>query len=427
MLKTLFKTLRRLRDTLVIVPRLPFADLSERQQALLRARLADAATTPFHLWRWSQIGVRQPTTLEELPVLRKRELQAAPADDLLSDRGRASALLDEKSSGTSGNPFNVRFDPDYVLDRNLRFLRGLLATGYRWPMRMLLITGDRDRRSSPLRRWWHASLKTPVESWHALYRQVRPQVLYGCTTPLRLLAEHIEKNDPEAPRPRIVITTAETLDSTTRALLQRVFRAEVFDFYGLTEMGLVGWECRAHQGYHLAEDAILIERIPLNEGSNAFRLIYSNLQLAAMPLLRYDSGDIGHGYTHEPCPCGSQLPRIRHFEGRVVDAVRLPDGQLLSPYRFMATLENLPGLRRFRVLQTALDRLQIELECAPGSPKDKAVAEARQILSTLLPPSMEADIEVVPAILVDPTRKFRNVECRLPGDPLSTLSREPSS
>jgi phenylacetate-CoA ligase len=400
---------------------------------LLRRSLRDTALVRQQ-WVDSGLDPAQPNPLEAFGNLRtitKQDYLRAPAGSTLSDYYKTEELQTEKSSGTSGNPFTVYFDAHYVLNRNLRFLRGLHATGYHWPMKMLLITGDRDRQSSFWRRWHYSTLKASVQDWYALLQEIRPHVVYGCTTPLRLLAEYIRDNQLPTHLPGITITTAETLDAATRKLLAETFHSEVFDFYGMTEMGLVAWECKAHDGYHLAEDAVLIDRFPVKRSTlpdnptmpetarpddspdKPFRLVYTNMELSAMPFIRYESGDTAYGYSSEPCLCGSRLPRIRRFEGRVIDSIQLPDGTLLSPYRFTCTLEEIPGMKRFRVLQLDATLVRIEIESNPAIDSDTLAEQARRIATTLLPPVMSIDTAVVTTLEVTPGRKFRPVECRI--------------
>lgn len=406
--------------------RMPPAQRMALQQARLQ-RLLSTVSERNRFVRQSVDGITP--TLSSFPTRTKLDYLNVAPDDYLTAGYDPSILPTEKSTGTSGNPFTVYFDADYVRDRNLRFLRGLYATGYRWPMKMLLITGDRDRKSSPGRRWYYTSLKATVEDWYRLLQEVKPDVLYGCTTPLRLLAAHILATGLPSHRPDIVITTAETLDSDTRRLLKTAFDAEVFDFYGMTEMGLVAWECTAHDGYHLSEDSILIERLPLPSQASVtnstelsahadnpqpFRLVYTNLMLTAMPFIRYESGDIAEGYTDAPCTCGSHLPRIRRFEGRLIDSIRLPEGQVISPYRFTCTLEEIPGMKRFRVLQLQSDRLLIEIERVENEAEARRIKEqALSIARGIVPPSVTVDAELLDRISLPPGRKFRPVECRI--------------
>ncbi len=363
-------------------------------------------------------AIRSIDDFAQLPVAAKVALRDA-GTKLRSDDITLGRLTEEKSSGSTGSPFVVAFDRDYLLNRNLRFLRGLWAAGYRWPMPLLLVTGTKERNPSRWMRWHYASIKvSPAESL-ATYESVRPRVVYGCVTPLRELALALLQHGTSVPAPRSVITTAETLDQNTRQLLQRAFGCEVFDFYGMTEMGLVGWECRAHAGYHLALDSVLVEQVPLGDDSGRCQLIYTNLALRGTPLLRYVSGDIGYGYTTARCDCGSSLPRLQRIEGREVDVITLPDGRRCSPYQFTCELEKLAELRRYKVIQEAADSIRVIAESVSRHANDElrqSNDELRQrigaVVAAITGPKVRLQIELVDAIPHPPGTKYRVVENR---------------
>src|SRR5690606_628081 len=96
----------------------------------------------FYRRRFEQAGLRPDEhftldTLRRLPPVTKQELQEAAAAGELNTRDPAiGRLATEYSSGSTGTPFAIQVDRAYKVNRNLRFLRGLYAAGYRWPMRM---------------------------------------------------------------------------------------------------------------------------------------------------------------------------------------------------------------------------------------------------------------------------------------------------
>ena len=61
------------------------------------------------------------------------------------------------------------------------------------------------------------------------------------------------------------------------------------------------------------------------------RLLYTSLFNYAMPLIRYDVGDICVP-SDELCSCGRGLPMIKHIEGRVDDFVKTPSGRVFLSY-----------------------------------------------------------------------------------------------
>lgn len=126
-----------------------------RHSAYYRDRFAAAGLRPE--------AIRSLDDLALIPLTDKASLKAAPRQQLVSSDPALGRLSDEKSSGSTGSPFAVAFDRGYLLNRNLRFLRGLWAAGYRWPMRLLLVTGARSKQPSRWLRWHYASIQVEPE------------------------------------------------------------------------------------------------------------------------------------------------------------------------------------------------------------------------------------------------------------------------
>ncbi len=107
-------------------------------------------------------------------------------------------------------------------------------------------------------------------------------------------------------------------DHVPRAIvreLERLWGCEVFEHYGMTELGLGGGtDCRAHAGYHLHEADFYFEIIdprsgrPVPAGCEG-EVVVTTLARRGMPLIRYRTGDISR-IVPGPCPCGSALRRL---------------------------------------------------------------------------------------------------------------------
>ena len=265
--------------------------------------------------------IRSLDDLGKLPITTKSALQAAPPAERISDQYKLEELVTEHSSGSTGQPFTTYFDQHFVMTRNNMFLRALHVMGYRPGQKLMLITAGHNRKR-PWLRWHYASIESPAMELIARLNDIRPQILYGCMTPLRLMALHARRTGQKIHHPTTVISTAETLDENTRTLLEETFNATVYDLYGLTEMGLVAWQCRAQDGYHLSEDTTIIE-FEYDPHYQADKLVMTNLELTAMPLIRYQTGDLATTITDTSCTCGRQLQRIQRIEGRIVDCIHL--------------------------------------------------------------------------------------------------------
>jgi phenylacetate-CoA ligase len=376
------------------------------------------ATVPYYRALFDEAGVapQQIESLKDLkkiPVTRKADLQVLNHQSIVSSLFHLRDLRRECTSGSTGQPFGIYYEHDFVTLRNLLFLRALNAVGYRIGQKILLITDTRNKHSRNILPGWHyaAILESPQHHFNLLNR-VKPAVLYGCKTSLKLLAEHAMEAASVGHKPGKIISTAESLDRATRTQLAKTFDAEVYDFYGLSEMGIVGWECYAHTGYHLAEDSTIVEYLPADDIAGASKLVMTNLNLYAMPLIRFETGDLVLPGTNKNCPCGRTFTQFEQIEGRIADVIRMKNGSKISPYRLTCALENVAGLKTYQVIQKNLDSIMVKFE--PGSfGKGAKEEQIRHTVKKVLGDDIQILIEKTTNLFAIPGRKFRIVESHL--------------
>ena len=103
--------------------------------------------------------------------------------------------------------------------------------------------------------------------------------------------------------------------SSTRKAIEDIWGAEVYDFYGLSDIfGACAAQCEYHDGLHIAENHILVETIDLKTGEvlppgETGELVFTTLRKHARPLIRFRTGDIGR-IDQTPCKCGRTHGRI---------------------------------------------------------------------------------------------------------------------
>ena len=138
-------------------------------------------------------------------------------------------------------------------------------------------------------------------------------------------------------RPRMIVSVAEQLSHTMRARIEKVFGAPVRDTYSGYELGMIAWECPNGGTYHVCDDNVIVEILKEDGHSLAVspgesgQLIGTNLHFAAMPMIRYQLGDI---VTRGPdqCACGAPFTTLTAIQGRMNDFFPLADGRVLHPY-----------------------------------------------------------------------------------------------
>lgn len=173
------------------------------------------------------------------------------------------------------------------------------------------------------------------------------------------LALFVEEQDLVHPRFKTIMACAGTVTSEWRALLERVFQAEVFDKYGSRECADIACECTAHAGLHVYSPTVFVEVVD-DEGQPCVpgitgRILVTLLQNQTFPMIRYEIGDMGVWSESEPCPCGLPFPRLASLQGRADDMLTTSDGTLLSSVfvrHFIGVSLNRQLIREWQLEQT---------------------------------------------------------------------------
>jgi phenylacetate-CoA ligase len=199
------------------------------------------------------------------------------------------------------------------------------------------------------------------------------------------------------------------------------------DFYATEETGIIAWECPSRSGYHVDRDHVDVE-IVREDGSLAppgevGEIVLTNLYQRAMPIIRYRVGDMA-ALSDERCQCGRGLPLLTNLRGRKLDFIITPDGRLQDPFRVMSVMEHIEGIRWFRVIQTALDTVEVRLGWE-GALDESGRAERRervkQDLTQLLGDQITFQLEDAEEFRVEMGEKAPLVK-GLPGQELEKLA-----
>ena len=363
---------------------------------------------PFYHAHWAKAGVdlgrlEFPRDFAQLPLVRKADLLRAGVEARFDDRCTRAALVSETTSGSSAQPFEMLLNRSAVRRRRLRFMRALIAVGYRPGERLMLVAA---RHSTPLGarllRWTYADLEQGEAALAAQYLRVRPTVLYGPLSALLALADHLASHHSGCHRPRLVVTTAEELSPSYRRALERTYGDRIADFYGMTEFGLVAWRASVGGAYRLPSGNLLLEFLPCADDEALERLVITDLAGGAMPLIRYETGDLVRRDGSLP-----DAPIVR-FAGREVDCLQLPGGRRISPYRITTSLEVIEGVEQYEVVQYADLSVGIFIRTSARHAAP-VLAAARDAVNHVCDGALPLEVKTMLAPTGLPARKLRPV------------------
>jgi phenylacetate-CoA ligase len=172
--------------------------------------------------------------------------------------------------------------------------------------------------------WVGAGNAVPSAGQLQLIATLKPTVLIAMPSFALHLANlaDVEGIDLTQSSVRTIVTSAETLSEAKREKLTRMWDAEVFDVFGMSEAGLMGAEGPAHDGIHIWTDLFYIEVVDpetgrqLPEGEVGTFCVTPLWTGHATPFLRWNSGDMVSYYDRGESPgrYAELYPMIRHAQ-----------------------------------------------------------------------------------------------------------------
>jgi phenylacetate-CoA ligase len=382
------------------------AQIAELQHAQLRRLLAHARrAVPWYRKRFEERGLELPETLtpdfvRELPVLTRDDIQTAGAElharKSPAAHGRVSKA---QTSGSTGRPV------EFLRTGVTRLLwKAFSLRDHEWHGRDPLqkacairwLTGAAARPGGVTRaRGWgpvvdevyDAARSVALHVATPLAQQVdwllreQPVSLVSFPSNLAAIAAHCRKHGIAFPFLKEVRTVGEMLSEQQRALLRETWNARLVDLYSSEEAGYLALQCPVADCYHVQSENVLLEIVdetgrPCAPGAPG-RVLVTTLHNFAMPLVRYELGDIAE--LGEPCACGRGLPVLRRIHGRRRNRLILPDGRSEFPYLGEhGGIQKATGIAvyQYQCIQHSLEEIEMKLVAdRPFTPAEADLVE----------------------------------------------------
>jgi phenylacetate-CoA ligase len=286
--------------------------------------------------------IRHLEDLQKLPVLGKEDIKDIRK---FGPGGGILGTFTRTTSGSTGAPRKVMVSREAALIETALFYRFLFSMGYEWGDRIIQLWGSPIVRSgSPIARLVESVRTSVSRRIHnvrrfdtykvngeaiaevvSLVRDNTPQILRGYTSSVYATAVEMIRKGIGADLKGIT-TTAEKLFDYQRIAIEKAFGPKVYDQYGCGESNSIAFECEKHTGLHVASEHVVLEL--LDDGGKAVgaecgRVTITDLDNYAMPLIRYENGDLAKWAKNE-CPCGRGLPLLEEIEGRIYEMLDVP-------------------------------------------------------------------------------------------------------
>jgi len=362
-------------------------------------------------------SIKDAKSLRKIPITTKKKLQSLPLEKKISKRVDLSSCVRITTSGSTGVPLEIFYLKNDYSVLNMNWIRPLLVYGVKPWQKRLEITGPHNISNKKkwyqyLRLWRTRGISIfnhPSEILTVL-NSYKPDILYGYSGSLKLLAEYSRINDLETMNPKYIFGVSDLLDRECRDSIYGSFHKEVIDLYGAAESGCIAWECHTCKGSHINMDTVLVECInngePAGPGKRG-KIVITNLYSYAMPFIRYDLEDIGV-ISNKDTSCGIELPLMDLIEGRADAFIILPSGDMLSPMFFFGIMKAIKNILNWRVFQKKRDEIIIYI--VPDKEYDSNTDFLiRKRINENVNENIRIQIKLIKELHPDKTGKIRSV------------------
>ena len=223
-----------------------------------------------------------------------------------------------------------------------------------------------------------------------------PKYVRGYPSALSILAYFIKENNITSIKPDAVFTTAETLHSHHREIIQNVFQCPIFDSYGCGDGGGSACECPEHNGHHVMMQRSIMEFVddegmPVSPGQRG-HIVVTDLHNYCMPFIRYKLDDSAV-LTNLNCDCKRVLPLVHELRGKVADTICFGDGTTMAVPSISMIFKEF-SVQQFQIVQRESNNLLIKIVRGNKytSEDDKRILETMQYHVGL---SVSVDLEYV--------------------------------
>lgn len=410
--------LARLTAQLQLSERLSAAEIVQLQSNALASLIAHHVRhTPSFVARLrrSRLGaadVNSVATLEKLPFLTRRDIQ-----DLGAHFHSRKVPPDHEpvgstsTSGSTGQPVTVRKSTQCRL-----YWAANTARDHRWngrdvTGRLLSIRptipepskGDWGFPMAALGRTGPAiGLPTAMDLSEHLRNidEFQPQTLLVFPNLLGGLLDEWESRGNAPAALRHIKTVGETVRADLRERTLRICALPIEDSYSSQECGVIAVQCTTGNQYHVMAESVVVEVLdpagqPCQPGQSG-RIVVTDLQNFAAPMIRYEIGDVA--VRGGPCACGLQSPTLQYIMGRDRNLLARPDGSRRYPIVGFQEFQKVAQVLQFRFIQHSLQDIEliVHTRAALSDGQESALAK---IVQTALDYPFEVRVTRVPTPL----------------------------
>ena len=382
--------------------------MEKYQYRKLRKLLIESyANVPYYRKLFTSIGFdprvdfKSLEDMNKIPILEKtkaREVQKELVNEKLVDKA-----FPLRTSGSTGNPFQVFISKNAWVIEQAVVWRHWKWSGYKFRDKMAIVRSYVPKngvlfKKESLRNFLYFSPFDLNDENIAFYLDKmvdeKVKVLRGYPSSILAIANFVNRTGYTIPNLKMILVASERLSDTDRSTIEKAFKTKVTNHYGLAEVCVMMGDCEKHQGLHNYDDYGYLELHDIDK-SGQKKIFGTNLHNLAMPLIRYETGDIAE-VADKDCSCSRTLPVVHNIVGRHDSFIKTSGDHQIPTVNFYTMLEHFLEVEQWQIVQEDLSNLRFIIK-APGI-TDERIEQLRGDIADRLGSKLQFS--------VDPSGKF---------------------
>ncbi|GAA3514329.1 phenylacetate--CoA ligase family protein [Aquimarina addita] len=314
------------------------------------------------------------TSLENFKVIDKNMIRDH-YDDFKSSVFKDKENHSVYTSGSTGTPFTLIHNQNKRDRNSADVIYFAKQAGFDIGHKLYYIRHwDAYNSSKPWITWMKNIYKHPVSKLShedvegLLNRMSRDKSTKGIMCYASVLDEmkrHLENTETTRPIADVhsVIAISETLNTHSKKEIEKFLDAPVVSRYSNVENGILAQQPVGSDEFHINCASYHIEILSMYtntpvEPGKLGRIVITDLYNYCMPMIRYDTGDIGQMGYH--IKNGRKYPVLTKVEGRKMDMIFDTNGTMMSPY-FVYHILKYPHIKQYQFIQECEKKYRIKL------------------------------------------------------------------
>lgn len=186
------------------------------------------------------------------------------------------------------------------------------------------------------------------------------KMILGYGSALNQLADYLDKMNISLQGLKVVISDSDPLKRESRIILEKHLGCPIVDRYSNEEHGLIAFSYGKDEPYEVNISSYFVELLKLDSNEYAepgelARVVITDLYNKAMPLIRYEIGDLAVSDEYSK----NGVKTLRVLEGRAADMLVRKNGIRISSASVNNYMERLDGLLKYQLVQNDIGKFEL--------------------------------------------------------------------